>query len=216
MNVLDEVPENPCEAVEFITLRLFDGKADYYDPPAIRQEKRFELITLIEILDESCAACDDYAAFAETTAYLADISSEVVRQNRYAIVLSELEPLAQEIYRVTTARQARTFRGTRKRRPAEIELRAMAELAAEIRVVLNDGVVGIQTERELVGPLRKLESALRDKTVTNRTIRTEAEAIARICTKTGPRARPIAERIAKLARILSDEPLTPDLPGNGG
>lgn len=216
MSVLDEIPENPCEAVEFVTLKLFDGKAEYYDPPVIRQEKRFELITLLEILDDSCAACDDYADFAETTAYLVEISSEIVRQNRYAILLSELEPLAQEIYRVTTARQARAFRGSRKRRPAEIELRAMAEIAAEIRVVLNQGVVGIETERELAGPLHRLETVLKDKAVTNRAIRTEAEEIARVCVKTGQRARPIAERIAKLARILSDEPLTPGASARDG
>lgn len=212
MSILEEIPEQPCEAVEFITLRLFDGKAEYYDPPVIRHEKRFELVTLIEILDECCAACDEYADYADATSYLVEIAPEIVRQNRYAILLSELEPLAHEIYRVTTRRRTRSFRGVRKRRPAEIEIRAMAELAAEIRAALDEGIVGIDAERALREPVVQLEAVLSQKAVTNRAVRAEAEAIAAICSRAGPRARPIAERIAKLARILDDEPL----PGDSG
>lgn len=208
MSVLEEIPEAPCEAVEFITLRLFDGRDEFYDAPVIRQEKRFELITLVEVLDECCAVCDDYADFAETTAYLAGIAPEIVRQNRYSILLSELEPLAQEIYRATVRRRTRTFRGIRKRRPAEIELRAMAEIAAEIRAKLDE--VPSDTSEALSDPLRRLETALSEDAVTTRAVRAEAEAIAAICARAGPQARPIADRIAKLARILSDEPLPGD------
>ena len=207
MSVIDEVPEPPCEAVEFITLRLFDRKDDYYDAPVIRHEKRFELITLLEILDESCAACEDYAAFAETAAYLSQISTEIVRQDRYAIILSELEPLAQEIFRATTRRKARAFRGARKRRPPPVELAAMAEIVEEIQSILDGGAVPVEAEKALRPPVRRLQTALTDEVVTTRAVQTEAEEIARVAARAGPPAQPIADRIAKLIRILGDEPL---------
>lgn len=213
MSVLEEIPEDPCEAVELITLRLFDRKDEYYEAPMIRHEKRFELITLLEILDESCAACDDYASYAETAAYLSRIAPEIVRQNRYSILLSELEPLAQEIYRVTTRRRARAFRGSRKRRPAPIELAAMAEIAAEIGAELDRGSIPPEAERAIRPPLRRLETALVDEAVTTLGIQREAEEIASACKRAGPRALPVAERIAKLARILGEEPLEGDTSG---
>ena len=207
MSVLEEIPEEPCEAVELIVLRLFDRKDEYYDAPEIRHEKRFELIALLEILDESCAACDDYASYAGTSAYLSQIAPEIVRQNRYSILLSELEPLAQEIYRVTTRRRARTFRGSRKRRPAPIELAAMAEIAAEIGAELDRGSIPPEAERAIRPPLRRLETALADEAVTTLAIRRETEEIAGACTRAGPCALPVAKQIAKLARILGEEPL---------
>ena len=210
MSVLEEIPEDPCAAVEFITLRLFDRKDEYYDAPVIRHEKRFELITLLEILDESCAACDDYSGHAETAAYVAQISPEIVRQNRYSIVLSELEPLAQEIYQVTIRRRARTFRGNRKRRPAPIELGAMAEIAEEIAAAMDQGSLPPEAEQAIRPSLRRLQTALADEAVTTLAIRREAEAIAEVCARTGPRAQPIAQRIEKLSRILGQEPLAGD------
>ena len=210
MNVLDEIPEDACEAVEFITLRLFDRKDDYYAGQAIRHEKRFELMTLLEILDESCAACDDYAPYAESAAYVSQISAVIVRHDRYSIVLSELEPLAQEIYRVATRRKARAFRGARKRRPPPVELAAMAEIVEDILTILDDGAVPIETEKALRPPLRRLQTALVDEAVTTHAVQTEADEIARVCVRTGSSARPIAERIAKLVRILGEEPLPGD------
>lgn len=210
MSVLEEIPEDPCEAVEFITLRLFDRKDDYYAAPVIRHEKRFELITLLEILDESCAACNDYAAYAETCAYVSQIAAEIVRQDRYSIVLSELETLAQEIFRVTTRRKARAFRGARKRRPPPVELAAMAEIVEDILTVVDQGAVAVETEKALRPPLRRLQTAFADEAVTTLALQTEADEIARICARTGPSARPIADRIAKLVRILGDEPLPGD------
>lgn len=210
MSVLDEIPEDPCEAVEFITLRLFDRKDDYYDAAAIRHEKRFELMALLEILDDSCAACDDYAAFAETAAYVSGISAEIVRQDRYSIILSELEPLAEEIFRATSRRKAHAFRGARKRRPPPVELAAMAEIVEEILAVLDRNAVSVEAEKAFRPPLRRLQTALADEAVTTRAVQTEAEEIARICVRTGPAAQPIADRIAKLVRILGDEPLPGD------
>lgn len=210
MSVLEEIPEDPCQAVEFITLRLFDSKDDYYDAPVVRHEKRFELVTLLEILDESCAACDDYASYAETTAYLARIGPEIVRQNRYSILLSELETLAQEIYQVTTRRRARAFRGSRKRRPADIEIAAMAEIAVEISRILDEQSMPPEVEQALLRPLRRLESALADEAVTTRAVRVAAEEIAAISQRAGPPAEQIAMRIAKLIRILGEEPLSGD------
>ena len=215
MSVIDEIPEDPCAAVEFITLRLFDRRDEYYVSPVIRHEKRFELVTLLEILDESCAACDDYAAFAETCAYVSQIAAEIVRQDRYSIVLAELEPLAQEIFRVTTRRKARAFRGARKRRPPAVELAAMAEIVEEILTLLDEGAVPVETEKALRPPLRRLQTAFADEAVTTRAVQTEADEIARIAARAGPPAQPIADRIGKLIRILGDEPLPGDAAPGG-